>query len=59
LLDVIILLNIQNWKRINVAMTRAKKKLLLVGNIEVLSEIGNIKKLISYFQMNNKVMEIS
>jgi len=40
-------------------MTRAKKKLLLVGNIEVLSEIGNIKKLISYFQMNNKVMEIS
>ena len=46
---------LKDWRRINVALTRAKKKLILVGSVSTLSEMGLFKDLIQLIRDHNWV----
>lgn len=46
---------IQNWRRVNVAFTRAKKKLIFVGSINQLSQFEKLKDFLSLISAKNWV----
>ena len=45
-------------RRLNVAITRAKCKLVLVGNVPALKSYEPFEKLLSYLQKHNKILQI-
>ena len=47
-----------NMARLNVAITRAKTKVILVGDMESLQEIDELCKIIEYMKVNNKICEV-
>jgi len=44
---------LSNKRRINVAFTRAKKKLIVIGNVEYLNKFDNIKPFLTIMRKNN------
>ena len=49
---------IQNWRRVNVAFTRAKKKLIFVGSINQLSQFEKLKDFLALISAKNWVKNI-
>ena len=41
---------IEDWRRVNVAFTRAKKKLIVIGSLSELLNIKNLNKFIKYIK---------
>lgn len=41
---------IEDWRRVNVAFTRAKKKLIVIGSLKELIEINNLNKFIKHIK---------
>ena len=39
---------IEDWRRVNVAFTRAKQKLIVIGSLRELIEINNLNKFIKF-----------
>jgi len=48
-----------DWRRLNVAVTRAKARLWMVGNIEALKTFEPFAKLIDYLEQNDLVFHLS
>ena len=46
---------LQDLRRLNVAITRAKHKLLLIGSMKVLNQFQPLKTLLSYLSDHNMV----
>lgn len=46
---------LKDWRRLNVAITRAKTKLLMVGSATTLRRYSPVKKLLSYLQQENMI----
>lgn len=46
---------LSDWNRLTVAITRAKKKLIILGDIDVLKYYDNFSKLISAVSKDNVV----
>eukprot|EP01016_Furgasonia_blochmanni_P009211 TRINITY_DN13820_c0_g1_i4.p1 TRINITY_DN13820_c0_g1~~TRINITY_DN13820_c0_g1_i4.p1 ORF type:complete len:198 (-),score=51.71 TRINITY_DN13820_c0_g1_i4:61-654(-) len=49
---------LSNWRRINVAFTRAKKKLIVVGSIEDLKGINTMDSFIKVMQQRRWVLDL-
>eukprot|EP00057_Strongylocentrotus_purpuratus_P020670 XP_011675144.1 PREDICTED: DNA replication ATP-dependent helicase/nuclease DNA2 [Strongylocentrotus purpuratus] len=49
---------LNDLRRLNVAMTRAKHKLLLIGSLKCLSQFEPVQKLISFLQQNQLVRNL-
>ncbi|XP_030830072.1 DNA replication ATP-dependent helicase/nuclease DNA2 [Strongylocentrotus purpuratus] len=49
---------LNDLRRLNVAMTRAKHKLLLIGSLKCLSQFDPVQKLISFLQQNQLVRNL-
>lgn len=48
---------LNNWKRVNVALTRAKKKLLLIGSVEKLKGLKFMNSIIVLLERKNWVYD--
>jgi len=48
---------LKDWRRINVAVTRAKTKLILVGSKETLVNSEILKKMIEYIELKNWIID--
>ena len=46
---------LKNEKRINVAISRARKYLYMFGNVELLRKYGITQKLVNYLQRNRLI----
>ncbi|XP_034080188.1 DNA replication ATP-dependent helicase/nuclease DNA2 isoform X1 [Gymnodraco acuticeps] len=49
---------LKDWRRLNVAITRAKHKLLMVGSISTLRRYAPVEKLLSHLQQENMVIQL-
>lgn len=49
---------LKDLRRMNVAITRARKKLIVIGNCQTLSQTEFYKDLVEYFQMNGIVKNV-
>jgi superfamily I DNA and/or RNA helicase len=49
---------LRDLRRLNVAITRAKKKLIIIGNIETLSHNPTYKRLIDYCRKQDVILEL-
>nr|CAB3238414.1 DNA replication ATP-dependent helicase/nuclease DNA2 [Phallusia mammillata] len=49
---------LNDWRRLNVALTRAKHKLIMVGCIRSLNEYEPCKKMIEYLQTNQLILNL-
>ena len=50
---------LSNWRRANVAFTRARKKLIVTGSVKDLQKIETMDKFIKYFQEKNYIINIT
>jgi superfamily I DNA and/or RNA helicase len=44
------ILNLKNWRRVNVAFTRPKSKLLILGSLSYLKNIPSIKDFVNFIE---------
>ena len=49
---------LQDLRRLNVAITRAKKKLIIIGNMETLSHNPTYKRLIDYCKKKDVIIDL-
>ena len=49
---------LENWRRVNVALTRAKKKLIIVGSINELRKVKGLESLLDLI-LENKWVDFS
>ncbi|XP_040218108.1 DNA replication ATP-dependent helicase/nuclease DNA2 [Rana temporaria] len=49
---------LKDWRRLNVALTRAKHKLILVGCVPTLSRFDSMQQLISYLGNENLILNL-
>ncbi|XP_068114325.1 DNA replication ATP-dependent helicase/nuclease DNA2 [Hyperolius riggenbachi] len=49
---------LKDWRRLNVALTRAKHKLLLLGSVPTLSRFDSLGKLITYLRSENLIINL-
>ncbi len=49
---------LSNMPRLNVAITRAKSKLILIGDMESLLKVDELCKIVQYMRDNKKVVEV-
>ena len=47
-----------DWRRLNVAVTRAKSRLWMVGNIDTLKNYAPFEKLIAYLASKDLVFQL-
>lgn len=45
----------KDWRRLNVAITRAKHKLLMVGSVTTLRRYAPVEKLLNHLQRENMI----
>ncbi|XP_036952472.1 DNA replication ATP-dependent helicase/nuclease DNA2 [Acanthopagrus latus] len=49
---------LKDWRRLNVAITRAKHKLLMVGSVTTLRRYAPVEKLLNHLQQENMVIQL-
>ncbi|KAM9817642.1 DNA replication ATP-dependent helicase/nuclease DNA2 [Neosynchiropus ocellatus] len=49
---------LKDWRRLNVAITRAKHKLLMVGSVTTLRRYAPVEKLLNYLQQEKMVIQL-
>ncbi|XP_053281949.1 DNA replication ATP-dependent helicase/nuclease DNA2 [Pleuronectes platessa] len=49
---------LKDWRRLNVAITRAKHKLLMVGSATTLRRYAPVEKLLSHLQQENMIIKL-
>ncbi|XP_056268651.1 DNA replication ATP-dependent helicase/nuclease DNA2 isoform X2 [Pseudoliparis swirei] len=49
---------LKDWRRLNVAITRAKHKLLMVGSITTLRRYAPVEKLLNHLQQGNMIIQL-
>ncbi|XP_034385404.1 DNA replication ATP-dependent helicase/nuclease DNA2 [Cyclopterus lumpus] len=49
---------LKDWRRLNVAITRAKHKLLMVGSITTLRRYAPVEKLLNHLQQENMIIQL-
>ncbi|XP_051829823.1 DNA replication ATP-dependent helicase/nuclease DNA2 [Antechinus flavipes] len=49
---------LKDWRRLNVAITRAKHKLVLLGCVPTLSRYPPVEKLLRYLKSENKIFDL-
>ncbi|CAI9547736.1 unnamed protein product [Staurois parvus] len=49
---------LKDWRRLNVALTRAKHKLILLGCVPTLSRFDSLQQLISYLKSDNLILNL-
>lgn len=49
---------LRDWRRINVALTRAKHKLILIGSCDTLGHVPLLKSLLDILSSNNWIIDI-
>ena len=45
-----------DWRRLNVALTRAKHKLVIIGSLKLMKKVENFKKLIDLISFKNWII---
>jgi DNA replication ATP-dependent helicase Dna2 len=48
-----------DWRRLNVAVTRAKAKLWIVGNVEALKTYEPFNKMIEYLDSHDLIFDLA
>ncbi|XP_037603168.1 DNA replication ATP-dependent helicase/nuclease DNA2 [Sebastes umbrosus] len=49
---------LKDWRRLNVAITRAKHKLLMVGSVTTLRRYAPVEKLLNHLQQENMIIHL-
>ncbi|XP_038557223.1 DNA replication ATP-dependent helicase/nuclease DNA2 [Micropterus salmoides] len=49
---------LKDWRRLNVAITRAKHKLLMVGSVTTLRRYAPVEKLLNHLQQENLIIQL-
>ncbi|XP_028298854.1 DNA replication ATP-dependent helicase/nuclease DNA2 isoform X2 [Gouania willdenowi] len=49
---------LKDWRRLNVAVTRAKHKLLMVGSASTLQRYAPVEKLLNHLQQENMIIQL-
>ncbi|XP_075114807.1 DNA replication ATP-dependent helicase/nuclease DNA2 [Leptodactylus fuscus] len=49
---------LKDWRRLNVALTRAKHKLIMIGSVPTLSRFDSLEKLICYLRSENLIFNL-
>ncbi|XP_061600610.1 DNA replication ATP-dependent helicase/nuclease DNA2 [Cololabis saira] len=49
---------LKDWRRLNVAITRAKHKLLMVGSAATLRRYSSVEKLLNHLQQENMIIQL-
>ncbi|XP_011607896.1 DNA replication ATP-dependent helicase/nuclease DNA2 [Takifugu rubripes] len=49
---------LKDWRRLNVAITRAKNKLLMVGSATTLQRYSPVEKLLNHLQQENMIIQL-
>uniref|UniRef100_A0A1A7X498 DNA replication ATP-dependent helicase/nuclease n=2 Tax=Iconisemion striatum TaxID=60296 RepID=A0A1A7X498_9TELE len=49
---------LKDWRRLNVAITRAKHKLLMVGSVTTLRRYSPVEKLLNHLQQENMIIQL-
>ncbi|XP_054475788.1 DNA replication ATP-dependent helicase/nuclease DNA2 [Anoplopoma fimbria] len=49
---------LKDWRRLNVAITRAKHKLLMVGSVTTLRRYAPVEKLLNHLQQGNMIIQL-
>ena len=49
---------LRDWRRINVALTRAKQKLIVIGSLDIFNHVPVLREMSNFMQRNDYVVSI-